>query len=100
MYCLNSSDGVGCMKCEWACIKHKKLSEVARPYFDSNEDYQCLICNYQCSVVYFRHEEKKLTVQTKDEYLASIDTKQQKKIDGSHLLVVYGLHPTQSATRS
>lgn len=82
MYCLNRPDGVGSLKCEWVCIEQKKLNKESRSYFDTNEDCQCHICNCQCMMVYYCHEENKLAVQTKENFMASIDTKPLQKIIG------------------
>ena len=82
MHCMNRPDGVGCLKCEWACFENK--DKTVRPYFDENKDCTCPICRCQCSVVYFRNEEKKLAAQAKFEILESLDTKSQTRIDGFH----------------
>ena len=58
MNCLNRSDGIGCMKCEWVCIRFRKANKTSRPYFNDNGDCTCPICSCNCSVVYFRSEEK------------------------------------------
>ena len=58
MHCLNHDDGMGCLKCEWSCIENVKKGKDVRPYFDQNNDCMCNICKCQCSVVYYRHEEK------------------------------------------
>ena len=80
IHCLNRPDGVGCLKCEWACFEHKNIE--GRPYFDNNEDCTCPICLCQCSVVYHRNEEKKLAAQAKFEIMESLNTKPQSRIDG------------------
>ena len=81
MNCLNRTNGVGCMKCEWVCLEFKKANRKSRPYFDSNSDCKCLICACQCSVVYFCSEEKKLAQQAREDKLAELDTKPQSQID-------------------
>ena len=80
MHCLNRSDGNGCFKCEWACTEAHKQDSSTRPYFDQNMNCVCPVCICQCSVVYFRHEEKRLAIQAKEEYLTEIDKKPQSKI--------------------
>ena len=57
---LNHTDGVGCLKCKWACIKFKKTNMTSRPYFDANYDCKCKIYQCQWSVMYFRLDLKKL----------------------------------------
>ena len=37
--------------------------------------------NCQCSVIYYRNDEKKLTIQAKEEYLLQIDYKSQAKLN-------------------
>ena len=81
MHCLNRDDGLGCLKCEWSCIENVKKGKDERPYFDKNNDCMCSICKCQCSVVYYRHEEKKLAIQAKNDVLSDLDTKPQSKID-------------------
>ena len=82
MNCLGRMDGVGCLKCEWACIEFKKAERKSRPYFDENLECQCKICECTCDVVYFRSEEKKLATQAKEDTIQKLDTKLQTKIDG------------------
>ena len=53
MNCLGQMDGVGCLKCEWACFEFKKAKRKSRPYFDQNLECKCKICECQCSVVLF-----------------------------------------------
>ena len=84
MHCLNRPDGVGCLKCEWACIEQSKskMPGGRRAHFDEDSDCKCNICACQCSVVYFRSEEKRMAEQSKRELLDLLDTKPQSKIDG------------------
>ena len=84
MHCLNRPDGVGCLKCEWACIEQSKSRKPGekRAHFDDNSDCKCKICACQCSVVYFRSEEKRLAEQSKRDMLEALDTKPQSKING------------------
>ena len=81
MNCLNRSDGVGCLKCEWACLEFKKANKTSRPYFDDNGDCTCPICACSYSVAYFCIEEKKLAEQARMDCLEELDTKKQSKVD-------------------
>ena len=83
-HCLNRSDGVGCLKCEWACIEQSKSRKPGdrRAHFDDHSDCRCEICACQCSVVYFRSEEKRLAEQAKRDMSEALDTKPQSKING------------------
>ena len=81
MHCLNRTGGSGCLKCEWACDEAINQSSDKRPYFDSDMNCVCPVCFCQCSVIYYRHEEKRLAVQAKEEYFLQIDKKPQAKLD-------------------
>ena len=60
LHCLNRTGGNGCFKCEWACLEAVNQNSEIRPYFDSDMNCMCPVCTCQCSVVYYRHEEKNL----------------------------------------
>ena len=80
LHCLNRTGGNGCFKCEWACVESKNQGTGKRPYFDEDMNCVCPFCTCQCSVVYYRHEEKSLAIQEKEEFLLQIDTKPQVKL--------------------
>jgi len=63
MNCLDKTNGSGCIKCEIACANAIEQGSDKRPFYDMNFECICSICKCECSVIYFRHEAKKLARQ-------------------------------------
>jgi len=63
MNCVDRRDGAGCRKCVTACANAIEQGSDYRPFLDDNFVCNCEICLCDCSVVYYRHEAKKLARQ-------------------------------------
>ena len=63
MNCIDRRDGGGCRKCEAACANTIEQGSDFRPFLDSNFICSCDVCVCKCSVVYYRHEAKKMAQQ-------------------------------------
>ena len=63
MNCLDKIHSSECFKCKIACTNTIDQNSDIRPFFDINFECKCKICIYECEVVYFRHEAKKLAQQ-------------------------------------
>lgn len=65
MNCIDRRDGNGCRKCEAACANAIEQGSDVRPFLDANFVCKCEICVCECSVVYYRHEAKKMARQAR-----------------------------------
>ena len=50
-------------------------------FFYSNFEYTCIICTCQCSVLFFRHDDKKLAIQARKAREERYDNPTQTKMD-------------------
>ena len=77
---LSCPEGIGYLKCEWVCAKSGEKDNLICTYYDNNMNYIFPVCKCQCLVLYCRHEEKRLAVQAKEEYMAGLYENYQTKL--------------------
>ena len=81
MTCIDNVNGAGCHKCKSACRNTIAQGSKARPFFDKNFEWTCMICLCACNVIYFRHEGKKLAKQRQIEIERKNNTLSQPKLN-------------------
>ena len=81
MHCLNRIDGAGCFRCKDACSNAIQAGRDDRPFFYTNFECTCIICTCQCSVLFFRHDGKKLAIQARKAREEKYNTSSQTKMD-------------------
>ena len=81
MACIDNINGSGCLKCEIACKNSIEHGSDVRPFFDKDFQCKCKVCCCECSVVYFRHEAKKLARQRQLDYEKQTNSLSQPKLN-------------------
>ena len=63
MHCFNRFNGHGCLKCAMVCKKSTEQDNLDHPMLDNKLNCIFDVWECDCSVLYYRHEHKKVAVQ-------------------------------------
>ena len=69
------------MQCEDACKNAKEAGRNDCPFYNTDFQYECPVCTCQCRVLFYRHDGKKLAVQSQKDREEKMNFRCQSKMD-------------------